>query len=192
MAIYTNLKAVETNLHGLFESSLLAATDIGDLYDVIVRDEYEKAIDVDNGVAIKVLDFTGNGLQERYATIAGVKDKIAVIGTPAIVKSATTKGQEQAYNFTNPAGKSAKAYQIQDPSVHTDVFGIASYQFTDDSKDQVKVGAYVVVDGEGAWVAQEDEPEATSYGFIGKIHSIAVGSYYTIVRISVVQNTQLA
>ena len=68
--IYTNLKAVENGLHGMFESSLLLATDVGNLYDLVVRDESENEISVDNGVAVHVGAYTGNGLQERYATIA--------------------------------------------------------------------------------------------------------------------------
>lgn len=196
MAIYTNLKSLEKKLHGMFESSNLLSTDVGNIFDVVVRDGSDKEISVDNGVAVKVGDYTGNGLQERYATIAGLKDKIAVTGTPANVKTALTKEQSQAYNFTNPAGKPAKAYQIQDADVHTDIFGIASYQFTDASAENVKVGALVTVDGKGAWVAQADSTTvatlSTTNGFIGKIHSISVGTYYTIVRIQVIQNKQLA
>lgn len=196
MAIYTNLKAVEKQLHGLFESSNLMATDVGNLYDALVRDESNNEIACDNGVAVKIGEYTGNGLQERYATIAGLKDKIAVTGAPANVKTALTKEQSQPYNFTNPAGKPAKAYQIQDADVHTDIFGIASYQFTDASAENVKVGALVTVDGKGAWVAQADsvavDTLSTTNGFIGKIHSISVGTYYTIVRIQVVQNKQIA
>jgi hypothetical protein len=190
--VYTNLRAVEKQLHGLFESSKLLSTDVGDIYDAIVRDADDKEIAVDNGVAISVGDYTGNGLQERYATIAGVGDKIAVTGAPADVKTALTTEQKQAYNYTNAAGSPVKAYQIQDVDVHKDIFAIASYQFTDDSTDAVKVGAYVVVDGNGAWVAQAEKPEASTYGFIGKIHSFAVGTYYTLVRIEVVQNKQIA
>lgn len=193
--IYTNLKAVESGLHGLWESSLLMSTDVGDLYDVIVRDERDKEIECDNGVAISVGAFTGNGLQERYAKVATAKNKIAVVGTPANVKTAMTKAQEQPYNFTNPAGKPAKAYQIQDVDVHTDVFGIASYQFTDNTASLVKVGALVVVDGKGAWEAHESTELDTlkgTNGFVGQIHSVSVGTYYTIVRIQVLQNKELA
>lgn len=193
--IYTNLKAVESGLHGLFESSKLLSTDVGNIYDVIVRDNAEKEIDCDNGVAVSVGAYTGNGLQERYATIATVKQAIAVIGTPADVKTAMTKAQEQPYNFTNPAGKPAKAYQIQDAKVHDDIFAIASYQFTDDTASKVKVGALVVVDGKGAWEAHESTELETlkgTNGFVGRIHSIAVGTYYTIVRIEVLQNVELA
>lgn len=193
--IYTNLKAVESGLHGLFESSKLLATDVGNLYDVIVRDSSDKEIEVDNGVAVHVGAYTGNGLQERYATIATAKQAIAVIGTPANVKTAMTKAQEQPYNFTNSAGKPAKAYQIQDAKIHDDIFAVASYQFTDDTADKVKVGSLVVVDGKGAWEAHENteaDTLKTTNGFVGRIHSIAVGNYYTIVRIEVVQNVDLA
>lgn len=195
MAIFTNLIAKEQKLHGLFESSQLLATDVGNIYDALVRDESEKPIAVDNGVALKVDAFSGNGLEERYATIAKITDKIAVTGAPAEVKTALTTEQGQAYNYTNPAGKPVKTYQIADPSVHTDIFGIASYQFTDESADKVKVGNLVTVDGKGAWVASETSELATlqgTNGFVGKIHSLSVGTYYTIVRIQVLQNKDIA
>lgn len=193
--IYTNLKARQDGLHGLWESSSVLATDIGNIYDCIVRDESENEISVDNGVAISVGEFTGNGLEERYATIATATDKIAVTGAPAEVKSALTKEQEQAYNYTNPAGKPVKTYQIQDADVHTDIFAVASYQFTDATADKVKAGNLVVVDGKGAWEAHESTELATlkgSNGFVGRIHSLAVGTYYTMVRIQVVQNKDIA
>ena len=179
MAIFTNLVAKEQKLHGLFESSQLLATDVGNIYDALVRDESNNPIPVDNGVALKIGDYSGNGLEERYATIAKITDKIAVTGAPAEVKTALTTEQGQAYNYTNPAGKPVKTYQIADPSVHTDIFGIASYQFTDDS----------------AWKASETSELATlktTNGFIGKIHSISAGTYYTIVRIQVLQNKDIA
>ena len=194
MAIFTNLVAKKQKLHGLFESSQLLATDVGNIYDALVRDESNSPIPVDNGVALKVDTFSGNGLEERYATIAKITDKIAVTGAPAEVKTALTTEQGQAYNYTNPAGKPVKTYQIADPSVHTDIFGIASYQFTDDSAEKVKVGNLVTVDGKGAWVASEATELTTLQGingFIGKIHSLSVGTYYTIVRIQVLQNKDI-
>lgn len=193
--IYTNLKARQDGLRGMFESSNLLSTDVGNIYDCLVRDENENEISIDNGVAISVGDYTGNGLEERYATIAKITDKIAVTGAPAEVKSALTKEQEQAYNYTNPAGKPVKTYQIQDADIHTDIFAVASYQFTDATADLVKVGNLVVVDGKGAWEAHEATELATlkgTNGFVGKIHSLAVGTYYTMVRIQVVQNKDIA
>lgn len=193
--VYTNLASREKNMHGLFESSALLSTDVGNVYDALVRDESNKPIAVDNGVALKIGDYTGNGLEERYATIAKIADKIAVTGAPAEVKTALTTEQGQAYNYTNLAGKPVKTYQIADPSVHTDIFGIASYQFTDDSAEKVKVGNLVTVDGKGAWIASEATELTTlqsTNGFIGKIHSLSVGTYYTIVRIQVLQNKDIA
>lgn len=197
MAIFTNLAAKEVDKHGLFESSNLWSTDIGSNFSVIVRDAENgnKPIAVDNGVGICVLEFTGNGLEERYGRIAKVGDKIAVTGAPALVKTALTTEQGQAYNYTNPAGKPVKAYEIQDASVHTDIFGVADYQFNDDSEGKVKVGNLVTVDGNGAWKASETSELATlktTNGFIGKIHSISAGTYYTIVRIQVLQNKDIA
>ena len=189
--IYTNLEAKEANKHGMFESSHLLSTDVGDIFDVIVRDSSEKPIDVDNGVPVKIGEFTGNGYEERYATIAGVKDAIAVIGTPAEVKTALTTEQGQAYNYVNKAGKPAKAYRI-----HTDIFAVADYQFTTESTDKVKKGALVTTDGKGMYVAQGDDATvatlSTTNGFIGKIHSVSAGTYYTMVRILVVQNKTVA
>lgn len=197
MAIFTNLAAKEVDKHGLFESSNLWSTDIGSNFSVIVRDTENdnKPIAVDNGVGICVLEFTGNGLEERYGRIAKVGDKIAVTGAPALVKTALTTEQGQAYNYTNPAGKPVKTYEIQDASVHTDIFGVADYQFNDDSEGKVKVGNLVTVDGKGAWKASEVSELATlktTNGFIGKIHSISAGTYYTIVRIQVLQNKEIA
>lgn len=193
--IYTNLQARERELHGIFESSRLLATDVGDIYDALVRDESQKPIAVDNGVAVKMGEFTGNGLQERYATIAKITDKIAVVGAPANVKTALTTEEAQIYNYTNPAGKPAKTYAIQDPDKHADIFGIAEYQFTTESATKVKVGNLVTVDGNGAWVASETtelDSLKTSNGFVGKIHSISYGTFYNIVRISVIQNKDIA
>ena len=178
--VYTNLKAKESDMHGMFESSLMSATDIGRIFDVIVRDESEKAIAVDNGVPVKVGDYTGNGLQERYATIAKATDAIAVIGSPAV----------------NAAGKPAKAYQVNDPAVYEEIFAVASYQFTDESAENVKVGRLVVTDGKGMYVAQADGTQVSTLtstnGFIGRIHSVSAGTYYTMIRIQVLQNKDVA
>lgn len=194
--VYTNLKAKESDMHGMFESSLMSATDNGRIFDVVVRDENDNAIAVDNGVPVVVGEYTGNGLQERYATIAKATDAIAVVGSPAEVKTALTTEQKQAYHFVNAAGKPAKAYQVNDPSIHEDIFAVASYQFTDTSTANVKAGNLVVTDGKGMYVAQADATQlsilTTTNGFIGKIHSISAGTYYTMVRIQVVQNKTVA
>lgn len=182
MAIYTNLKEVSADKHGMFESSRIKATDIGHLYDAIVREDGE-AIAVDNGVLIKMGENTGDGLQTRYATVATAGDKVAVTGSPAIVKDAFTKAQEGAYNFYHAAGKVAKAYEL----VEEDIFAVAKYQFT---TGEAKVGAYVTVDGKGGYAATASAP-ADTYGFVGKVHSIASNDYYPMVRIEVIKNAQV-
>lgn len=188
--IYTTLKAVENKMHGLFESSRIRASITGHLYDALVVDENDTPIAVDNGVAVKIGDFTGNGLQEQKATVAGVKDKVAIVGNPALVKAAFTKAQGEAYNYFVPAGTLAKAYEVTAES--RDIFGIADYQFTEGSAAEVKVGAYVVLDGKGAYVAQAAAPVDTDYGFIGRVHSISNGLFVNVVRIEVIKNEDVA
>jgi hypothetical protein len=183
MAIFTNLDMVEADKHGMFESSRLKASVVGHLYDAIVRDNTDAEIEVDNGVAIKMGANTGDGLQTRFATVAAAGDKIAVVGSPAIVKDAFTKTQEAEYNFTHKPGKVAKAYEI----VEEDIFAVADYQFTSGT---VEVGAFVTVDGNGAWAATDVDPTATN-GFVGKVHSIAANEFYKMVRIEVIQNKQI-
>lgn len=186
--VYTNLQAVKANLHGMFESSRMRATEVGHLYDALVKDEDGNEIEIDNGVAVRIGDFTGNGLQEVNATVAKVTDKIAVTGAPANIKDAFTTQQKQAYNYVNIAGNPVKTYEV----VEEDIFAVASYQFTDASTANVKVGSYVVLDGNGSYVAQTTEPDATTHGFVGKIHSITTGTFYTMVRILVLQNKDVA
>lgn len=185
MAIYTDLTKVEADKHGMFESSRLKATDIGALFDAIVRDDDDKEIAVDNGVAIKIGAYTGEGLQTRFATIAKAGDKIAVTGNPAIVKDAFTKAQEAEYNYFVPAGKPVKAYEVLGEDY--EVFAVAEYQFTSGTPT---VGAFVTVDGNGGWAATDVDPTATN-GFVGKVHSIAANQFYKMVRIEVLQNKQI-
>lgn len=187
MAIYTNLKAREMSKHGIFESSRIKETN--HLYDCLVRDAGNEVIPVDNSVALKIGEFTGNGLQEVYATVAATTDKIAVTGAVAIIKDAFTKAQNQIYNFYTPAGTLVKTYEI----LPEDIFAVADYQFTEASATNVKKDAYVVVDGNGQWVAQTGAPSEATYGFIGKIHSLSYDNLgaVTMVRIQCVQNVQL-
>lgn len=185
MAIYTNYDMVELDKHGMFESSRLKATDVGALFDAIVRDDDDKEIPVDNGVAVKIGEYTGDGLQTRYATIAKAGDKIAVTGNPAIVKDAFTKAQEAEYNYFVPAGKPVKTYEVLGEDY--EIFAVAQYQFTSGTPT---VGAYVTVDGNGAWAATDVDPSATN-GFVGKVHSIASNQFYPMVRIQVLQNKQI-
>ncbi len=197
MAIYSNLTELEAGQHGIFESSLLKSTISGHLWDCLVVTESGTApnitrtpIDVDNGVAVKVGAFTHNdeGLQERYATIAGVRDKIGVIGTPALIKDNLTTFTGNESFFYNKAGNDSKVYEVVGDEFDGDIFGVTDVLFTTASKSAIKKDAYVVVDGNGKYVAQAAKPTMANYGFVGQIHSIYTNNFYTIVRIYVLQN----
>lgn len=193
MAIYTNLTAKEADKHGLFRSSRLKASDVGRIYDLIVRDGEDKEIPVDNGVAVKIGNATGDGLQTRYATVATVQDKVAIIGTPATVKSALTKEEAQEYHFFNKAGKISKAYEVRPDEA--EIFGVAAYQFTtlvDSGAAKPAFGNFVVVDGKGGYKELASGENVDTYGFVGKVYGFEVGTYETIVLIEVVKNEQLA
>lgn len=173
--------------HGIFESSKLKATDVGKIFD-LVFDE-----DVDNGVAVKVGDPTYDGLQTRKGTIADKGDKIAVTGSSPDVKDAVTKAQSQPYNFTNVAGAPVKCYQVLEEE--NEIFAVASYQFSTivGANKLPKEGNYVVVDGKGGYVevAASAKPEDTTYGFIGRVHSVVQGNALNMVRIECIKNAQV-
>ena len=190
MAIYTNLDAVSSGTHGIWSSALLKSTIAGHIWDVLVQEDQSGTmtdIDVDNGVAVKVGAFTGNGYQERYGTIATAKDKIGVTGTPAIVKDAFTQAQAAETNFYNRAGQDSKVYEIVGDEFDGDIFGIGAHQFSS-AANTIAVGHYVTVDGNGGWTASATKPTASAYGFIGQIHSIKAGMFYTLVHVYALQN----
>lgn len=197
MAIFSNLTELAAGQHGIFESSLLKSTISGHLWDCLVVTESGSGanitrtpIDVDNGVAVKVGAFTHDdeGLQERYATIAGVKDKIGVIGTPALIKDNLTTFTGNESFFYNKAGNDSKVYEVVGDEFDGDIFGVTDVLFTTASKSAIQKDAYVVVDGNGKYVAQAAKPTMANYGFVGQIHSIYTNNFYTIVRIYVLQN----
>ena len=192
---YGNFTEIPGGTHGIFQSSLLRSTIAGHLWDCLVVQESGSGenfkrtpIAVDNGVAVKVGAFTHNddGLQERYATIAGVKDKIGVTGSPAIVKDALLKSQEDETYFYHKPGQLAKVYQVEADEADPDTFGVGLHQFTNPTV--VANDVYVVVDGNGGWTAMTTKPAAANYGFIGQVHSIHQGMFYSVVRIIALQN----
>lgn len=171
--------------HVIFESSNLKSSKAGKIYDVIVSDTGAKGgtnADTDNGVLIKVGDYTGDGLQTRYAKVAAKADKVAILGSPALVKDAFTKAQADPTNFYNKAGVAAKAYEL----VKEDIFAVSKIAFTTDSQSAIAVGAFVSPDGSGKLVAATDA--ATDTGFVGKVHSLSVGDNVTMVRVEVIKN----
>ena len=189
MAIYTNMKAKEANKHGMFRSSRLKATDVGRIWDLIVRDEDEKEIAVDNGVAVKVGKPTFDGLQTRFATVAKVGDQVAITGSPATIKDAFTKFQSAEYNFYHEAGVVAKAYEVR-PN-EGEVFGVAAFQFTTVIGEVPAKGNLVVVDGNGGYRELASGTSVDTYGFVGEVYGYELGDNETIVLIEVLKNEQI-
>lgn len=202
MAIFSNLQELQAGTHAIFESSLIRSTISGHINDVLVVAESTSGgtttrtpIDADNGTAVCVKGFThtDNGLQERYAVIAAVGDKISVLGTPALIKDNLTTFTGNESFFYNKAGYDAKAYElVGDNNGDGDIFGVTLEAFANPADTNIAVDNYVVVNGSGKYVAQTSKPSASTYGFIGQIHSKFTNNFYTIVRIYVLKNEAVA
>lgn len=195
MAIFTNLAVVPQTVHGLFRSSRLRSTTSGHQFSARVQETQSGQlvdIPVDNGVAVKLGAYTGDGLEERLATIAAVTDKICVTANVPIVKDAMTKAQDSEVNFYTKAGQLVRVYQVEADPVDGDIFGVGLHQFSNATASDVAVGAYVKVDGNGGWTAVAAKPDAEATGFIGQIHSIQKGLYYSVVNIFAIQNKDVA
>jgi len=143
MAIYGNLDERPIGQHGVFEASLLKATISGHLWDCLAVTETTTGsgdniktertpIDMDNGVCVKVGDFTNfkDGLQERYCTIAGARDKVGVTGSVVNVKDGRTALESTEPYFFVRAGEDSKVYEVQGDLYDGDIFGVGLHQFT--------------------------------------------------------------
>ena len=177
MAIYTTMNKVPVTEHCVFESSNLKSTIVGNIYDGVCEE------DVDNGQALKLGAYTGEGLQLRTVTKAGVKDQVVIAGTVPLIKSATTTLENNFNNFYNKAGNPIRCYEV----VKDDIFAISKKFIT----GEVAVGKYVCVESDGTYKIYDSDPTATN-GFVGLVHSIVTGTFYDMVRILVVQNTTIA
>ena len=194
MAIYGNgLNWNADDRHCVAESSNLKSSIVGNIYDLIVRDGSDDPIAVDNGCAVKVGEYTGDGLQTRYATVADDDEKIALVLTPAVIKDAFTKQQEQAFNFYNKAGAVVKAYEV----VEEDIFGVSKEFITpitpsgSTTPTPIAVGDFVTWDPDTLkYKVVASDPSATA-GFVAKVHSIQVGTFYDLVRLFVIQNKDI-
>ena len=198
MAIYGNLTQRPMGNHGILEASLMKSTISGHLWDCLCVEETTSSgttvrtpIEMDNGVCVKVGDFThnDNGLQERYATIAGVKDKVGVTGSIVNVKDARTELEGTEPYFFVRAGEDSKVYEVYGDPFDGDVFGVGLHQFTAATQSlATTVDNYVVLDGTGKYVASATAPTMSNYGFVARVHSTWTNNDYTIVRLFVIQN----
>lgn len=177
MAIYTTMNKVPVAEHCVFESSNLKATIVGNIYDGVCEE------DIDNGQALVLKNYTGEGLQLREVAKAGVKDQVVIAGTVPVIKDAMTTLQANFNNFYNKAGNPIRCYEV----VKDDIFAISKNFIT----GEVAVGKYVCVEADGTYKIYDSDMSATN-GFVGRVHSIATGTFYDMVRILVVQNTTIA
>lgn len=193
MAIYGNLNERPIGMHNVFEASNLVSTLSGHIWDCLCVDNMtdKNPIDMDNGVCVCVHEHTNNknGLQERYATIAGTKDKVGVTGSVVNVKDGRTALESTEPYFYVRAGEDSKVYQVRGDEYDGDIFGTGLQGFTQATQELAKVrGNYVVLDGTGKYVAQTTKPNMANFGFVAQVHSIWTNNVYTIVRLYVIQN----
>ena len=161
--------------HGVAESTLLKATQVGHHYNLV-----NESKDIDNGSVCKIGDRLRSDVFK--ADIPAKGDKIVLILTaPKIYEEYTTKMQEES-NFYNGKGEVMRAYEIQD----TDRFTLSTEAFASDSV--LEVGKYVFVDGTGYKLTTGDKPNMTEYGFVGHIYEVAANGNY---RIWVDKNAQV-
>lgn len=186
MAIYSNLIEKTPTKHIVVGTSKIKATNTGHLFDLVFES------DVDNGVLAKAGEYTGNGYQERKATLAGAKDEVVLIASvPLIYDQHTTEAQAE-YNFYNKKGTITRGYEL----VKDDVFAVSDYAFTTKVGDSgVEFGNYVICDGTGKYkeVAKASGSTlTTTNGFVGQIIGFEKYQYDKLVLIAVVQNTTIA
>lgn len=82
-----------------------------------------------------------------------------IVDQPAWTEDESYITNQRRDKFTIPAGT---PFRVRVLAVN-DEFGITKEGFTSASADQVKVGAYVVVDASGKFKAQVAKPESGSY-----------------------------
>ena len=161
--------------HGVAESTLLKATQVGHHYNLV-----NESKDIDNGSVCKIGDRLRSDVFK--ADIPAKGDKIVLILTPVkIYEEYTTRMQEES-NFFNAANEPARAYEIQD----TDRFTLSTEAFANDA--ELAVGKYVFVDGTGYKLTTGEKPSMTEYGFVGHIYEVAANGNY---RIWVDKNAQV-
>lgn len=162
--------------HGVAESTLLKATQVGHHYNLV-----NESKDIDNGSVAVIGDRKRADVFEAKVPTKG--DKIVLILTaPKIYQEYETRMQEES-NFYNGKGEVMRAYEIQD----TDRFTLSTEAFASDA--ELAVGKYVFVDGTGFKLTTSDsKPNMTEYGFVGHIYEVAANGNY---RIWVDKNAQV-
>lgn len=184
MAIYSNGTPVESYDYMMAETSNLKATTAGHIYDLI-----DTAHDVQQGMNVKVGDYTGDGTELRKSTFPAVGDKIAFACDVPLIYKDDRQADQAAYNYINAKGGAFRAYEVVDD----DRFAVTLNGFSETvATGAVTVGNYVTVDGAGKYIEVATAP-ADTYGWVGKITGTRVGSYgTTMVVIATLRNKQVA
>lgn len=161
--------------HGVAESTLLKATQVGHHYNLVNGSK-----DIDNGSVAKIGDRVKSDVFK--AEVPQIGDKIVLILTAVKIYEEYTIRMQEESNFYNAANEVMRAYEIQD----TDRFTLSKEAFNSDAV--LEVGKYVFVDGKDFKLTTGDKPDMTKYGFVGHIYEVAANGNY---RIWVDKNAQV-
>nr|DAZ72225.1 MAG TPA: hypothetical protein [Caudoviricetes sp.] len=161
--------------HGVAESTLLKATQVGHHYNLV-----NESKDIDNGSVAKIGDRVKSDVFK--AEVPQIGDKIVLILTAVKIYEEYTIRMQEESNFYNAANEVMRAYEIQD----TDRFTLSKEAFNSDAV--LEVGKYVFVDGKDFKLTTGEKPSMTEYGFVGHIYEVAANGNY---RIWVDKNAQV-
>lgn len=162
--------------HGVAESSLLKATQVGHHYNLV-----NTTTDIDNGSLAKIGNYIA--ADKWQAAVPAVGDKVVLILTAPKIYEEYTKRMQEECNFYNAKGEVMRAYELQD----TDRFTVTAECFGEDAVPAVD--SYVYVDGTTfKMTANATQPSMTTYGFVGKIYEKTTDGKY---RIFVMKNEQV-
>lgn len=183
MSIYGNQTWTEQKKYMVARSSKLKATDTGHIYDLV----FDKAIE--QGMAVRVGDYIGDGLQLRKGTLAKKNEAIAFVCDVPLIYEAYTTSDQFEFNYINKKAKPTKSYEI----VRDDIFGVSDYGFSTivDSNKGVQLNSYVVVDESGKYKELAAKPSETEYGFIGQVMGFEKYQYDTVVLVTVLKNSDV-
>lgn len=159
-------KFITYTKHGVAESTLLKATQVGHHYNLV------GTVDIDNGSVAKIGEYSKNDLFK--ADIPAVGDKIVLVLTAPKIYADYTRKMSEESNFFNAAGEAMRAYEIQD----TDRFALSAEAFDEDAEPAV--GQYVGVTGTGYKLTTLGTEKPTGRGFYGHILKVAANGNYVI------------
>lgn len=147
-------------VHTVFESTnMLSTIGAERIFDCVATE------DIDNGM-VGGLDGLAEGQSHIYKFKKGVPadHTFVIVDQPAWTADTTRITNQRRDQFFVPAGTPFRARVL----ARNDEFGLSMAGFTDESHEQVKVGAYAVADASGKFKAQAEKPESGSYCVISR------------------------